>query len=54
MKGNKTYICKTCFVEVRVKAVSPLLADLRECPYCYTQNRYGKNPETKGVSNGSK
>ena len=46
MAKDKTCICKTCKAEVREKAVSPLLVDLKECPYCYTQNRFGKNPDT--------
>lgn len=52
MKKNKIYICKTCKSEIREKAVSQLLVDLKECPYCYTQHRFGKNPdiETKPVA----
>lgn len=47
MKKDKVFTCKTCGAEVREKAVSQVLVDLKECPYCYTQNRYGTNPDRK-------
>lgn len=37
MKKDKIYKCKDCDKEVRIKSVTPLLADLELCVSCNTE-----------------
>ena len=42
-RRNKFYQCKDCKREVRERAVSQMLVDLRLCPQCYTK-KYAPSP----------